>query len=156
MKSMLVAVGLAAFGVTLYQTLPPAAPASEAAVRQADETWAKAVAAKSVEQTLAMYDPDAVTAGSAMFPARGVAAFRSSWASVFAQPGFNLTWRMDAVVVLESGSIAYSSGRWSSTGPDVTGPYLAVWRKQPDGQWKVLIDAAWYDRSDESRNRQTH
>jgi ketosteroid isomerase-like protein len=39
---------------------------AEAAIQQADEDWAKAVGAKSAEQTVTFYDPEILTAGSAM------------------------------------------------------------------------------------------
>ena len=58
----------------MHQVPPGSALTPEAAVRQADEAWAKAVASKSVEQTVALYDAEAVTAGSSMTPARGLAA----------------------------------------------------------------------------------
>lgn len=79
-----------------------------------------------------------------MIPTRGLAAVRTMWVEAFAQPDFSLTWKADKVVVIESGTIAYSSGSWCMAGPNATGSYLAVWRRQADGQWKVLIDAAWY------------
>jgi len=118
-------------------------PTPEAAIRQADEAWAKAVASKSVEATCAFYDPEALTAGI-MTPARGLDGIRKMWVEGFAQKGFSLAWKAERIVITESETMAYSSGTWRMAGPDATGPYLAVWRKQPDGQWKVLIDAAWY------------
>jgi ketosteroid isomerase-like protein len=141
MKSFLGVIFLSAIAYALYQGAPPSST-QDAAVRHADEAWAKAVTSRSVDQTLAFYDPDAVTAGSAMFPARGLVEFRANWAKLFAQPDFALTWKPERVLVTESGSIAYSSGTWSN-GPNRNGPYLAVWRKQANGQWKVIIDAAW-------------
>jgi ketosteroid isomerase-like protein len=117
---------------------------AEAAVRQAEETWGRAIAAKSVEQTVAVYDPEAVTAGSAMFPARGLEEFRVNWAKQFGRPDFALSWKVEKVTVIESGTIACTTGTWRSPAPQASGPYLAVWRKQVDGQWKLLIDAAWY------------
>ena len=114
---------------------------AEAAVRKADIEWAKAVASKSVEPTVAFYAPDAVTAGSAMFPASGIAELRAAWADAFAEPGFNLKWKVEKVVVAKNGNIAYSSGTWDDGKQH--GPYLAVWQKQPDGQWKLIIDSAW-------------
>jgi hypothetical protein len=39
-------------------------------LRHADEGWAKAIASKSLEQTVAMYDEEAITSGAAMPPAR--------------------------------------------------------------------------------------
>ncbi len=64
---------------------------AEAGIKQADEAWAKAVAAKSVEQTITFYDPEILTAGSAMPPARGIAEIRAMWTKYFADPGFSLS-----------------------------------------------------------------
>ena len=117
---------------------------AEAEVRKSESAWANAIATKSLDQTIASYAPDAVTAGSAMFSAEGLAEFRNEWANIFARPGFSLSWKTERVAVTKSGTIAYTSGTWSSEGD--TGPYLAVWQKQKDGSWKVVIDAAWQER----------
>ncbi len=119
-----------------------AAADPEAALRKADEGWLTAVAAKSVERTLAFYAPGIVTAGSAMFPANGLADIRAGWTKLFAEPGFALAWKTERVAIVKGGSLAYTSGTWTS-GPNERGPFLSVWQKQPDGQWKVVIDAAW-------------
>lgn len=118
-------------------------PSPETAIRQADESWAKASLSKSVEELVTFYDPEAFTAGE-MPPARGLAAIREMWVRVLAQKGFSLTWKAERIVINESETIACSSGTWRNIGMNANGPYLAVWRKQPDGQWKVLIDACWY------------
>ncbi len=132
---------------TLGQTPATPEPNIEAAIRLADEAWMKGIASKSVEQTVAMYDAEVLTAGSAMPPARGLAAIRAMWTRLFAQPDFLLTWKTDKVVITESGTIASSSGTWRGAKPNATGPFLAVWRKQRDGKWKILIDSAWYSRT---------
>jgi ketosteroid isomerase-like protein len=130
----------------------PATPqnAAETAIRNADETWAKAVETKSVEQTIACYDSEAMTAGSAMIPAQGLTAIRSMWTNYLSRPGFSLTWKADKILATESSTVAYSTGFWNS-GTAAPNPYIAVWRKQPDGKWKVLIDAAWYSRKPEPK-----
>jgi ketosteroid isomerase-like protein len=129
---------------------PPAMPqnTAETAIRNADEAWAKAVEAKSVEQTMAIYDSEAMTAGSAMPPAQGLPAIRSMWTTYFSRPGFSLAWKADKIVTTESANVAYSMGFWNS-GTTAPNPYIAVWRKQSDGSWKLLIDAAWYSRKAE-------
>jgi ketosteroid isomerase-like protein len=114
---------------------------SQTAIREAEKAWGTAIASKSLDRTVKAYAQDAVTAGSAMFRARGIADFRAEWAKQFSQPDFSLTWKTENVVVTNSGVIAYSSGTWSQGGDH--GPYLAVWQKQPNGEWKVLIDEAW-------------
>jgi ketosteroid isomerase-like protein len=102
----------------------------------------KAIASKSVDDAVAMYDPEALTAGSAMPPARGLAAVRAMWAKFFARPDFALNWKTENVVITESGTIATTTAHWSGSS-NSGGPAIAVWRRQPDGKWKVLIDAAW-------------
>jgi ketosteroid isomerase-like protein len=114
---------------------------ADAAVRKADQDFAKAFAAKSLEQILASYAPDAVTAGSAMFHARAPADFRAHWRELLSQPNFTLAWTIEKIVVTESGLTAYSAGTWSERSSH--GPYLLVWQKQNSHEWKVLIDAAW-------------
>lgn len=140
MKTLTVVILLAALsgGPYLHDSV---SATEEAAVRKSEQTWCEAIASKSLDQTVASYAPDAVTAGSAMFSARGLAEFRAAWAKLFADPSFVFTWKTERVVITRSGSIAYSSGTWAE-GAD-HGPYLVVWQKQKNGQWKVLIDAAW-------------
>jgi ketosteroid isomerase-like protein len=136
---------LAAIGWS--QPPPKSAVDEESAVRQADEAWMRAIVSKSVDQAVELYDPEVLTAGSAMPPARGLAEVRAMWTKLFAQPGFVLTWKTENVLIADSGSIASSTGTWRGDKPDATGPFLAVWRKQRDGKWKVLIDSAWYSRT---------
>jgi ketosteroid isomerase-like protein len=131
------------FAVAFSQAPKQSAPDPESAIRNADEAWAKAIALKSVKDAVSFYDADAVTAGSAMPAARGLAGIEAMWTKLFSQPDFSLNWKADKIAVTETGSIAYSTGVWF-WGTDIKGPYLAVWRKQPDGKWKALIDAAWY------------
>jgi len=140
MKSVFLALVITA--TALSQTNTAGNP--EAAIRQADESWLSAITSKSVEATVAAYDPDALTAGSAMPAARGLGEIRTMWTELFARPGFSLIWKTDKVVVSDSGGIATATGTWSRTASSKgSGLFIAVWRKQQDGKWKVLIDAAW-------------
>ncbi|HEY1339911.1 MAG TPA: DUF4440 domain-containing protein [Bryobacteraceae bacterium] len=123
-------------------------PSPEAAVRRAEEAWATAIASRSLEQTIQSYDADGFNTGSAMPPARGLAAIRAVWDDIFNHPDFSLTWKPESITVSESGTTACSSGTWRMTGPDGSGYYLAVWRKQPDGKWKILIGGAWHTRTE--------
>ena len=67
--------------LALGQQQPPtkASPADDMAIRTADEAWAGAIGKKSIEETVSFYDPEALTAGSAMPPAKGIAAIRAMW-----------------------------------------------------------------------------
>jgi ketosteroid isomerase-like protein len=143
MKTATIVLYIAAISATFAQAPPASVNNLETAIRVTDEAWAKAIASKSVKDAISFYDADAVTAGSAMPAARGIAGIEAMWTKLFAQPDFSLNWEADKIAITESGAIAYSTGIWF-WGTDIKGPYLAVWRKQPDGRWKALIDAAWY------------
>lgn len=54
-----------------------------------------------------------------------------------------LTWKPVFTDVAASGDIGYSWGNWKFVLPDtvVYGNYITVWKKQPDGSWKMTFDA---------------
>jgi ketosteroid isomerase-like protein len=64
---------------------------------------------------------------------------------------FDAAYANDAVLLMSNlpkGDLAVETGAYEMTlvpkkGPEVTdtGKYLTVWRKQPDGSWKVIRDA---------------
>jgi ketosteroid isomerase-like protein len=131
--------------VTFSQQSHSQSPASpEEAVRRADQAWLKAITSKSVQDAVDLYDAEAITMGPAMPPAHGPAEIRAMWQKLFAQPNFRVTWKTERIVITDAGKIAAATGTWSGAGETDAGPFLAVWRKQPDGKWKVLIDSAWF------------
>lgn len=126
----------------LAQTVDAAA---EEAVRRADSAWADAAASNDVDRMLAFYDPAAVFLGTNP-TTHGLDGLRVLWERFFSMPGYKLTWTLEGVEVAASGDLAYSFGPWQETRVrngglrTGTGYYLAVWKKQPDGTWKVLVD----------------
>ena len=56
-----------------------------------------------------------------------------------------LTWEPDVAEVAASGELGYTSGPYQvrpgrGLEPTGFGHYVSVWRKQPDGTWKVFLD----------------
>lgn len=117
----------------------------EEAVRHADSAWAVAAESNDVDRMLAFYDEDATFIGTTPITA-GREQLRVLWSRFFGMPGYKLTWKLARVEVSQSGDLAYTYGPWQETvlrdgQPRVrTGNYLAVWKKQSDGTWKVLVD----------------
>ena len=69
------------------------------------------------------------------------------YAAMLDDPELDLTWSPEAAVVARSGDLGYTWGRyWNSWADEqgnpvaVEGKYLFVWRKMPDGRWKVAVD----------------
>jgi len=65
------------------------------------------------------------------------------WLDRPAQPARHLTWYPVLADVAQSGDLGYTTGPWTmlqNGQPQATGEYVTVWRKQPDGQWKFVVD----------------
>ncbi len=66
---------------------------------------------------------------------------------LFSLPGFSLSWSPNFAGVSQAGDLGYSIGTLELTVDDAegnpvtrNGKYTTVWRKQEDGQWKVVAD----------------
>jgi ketosteroid isomerase-like protein len=126
---------------------PDTRAADEAAVRAASAEWAKVAAAKDLEKTLSYYAEDA-----SMFPPNmpivtGAEARRKMWSTLFAPAELVFSNAATKVEVARSGDLAYETGTFEESFMDakggpvkVVGKYVVVWKKQPGGQWKAIID----------------
>jgi uncharacterized protein (TIGR02246 family) len=132
----------------VVETPPDTRTADEAAIRDADAQWAKAVAAKDVQKIVSFYaDGASLTAPGAPI-ANGKEEIQKAWTAMAGIPGFALTFTPTKVVVGRSGDMAYELGEYEMTVNDKNGKpqttkakYVVVWGKQPDGKWKALVDA---------------
>ncbi len=73
----------------------------ERLLRDLDDHWAKAAAAKDVEQTIAFYSDDAIVFAPNATSAATKEAIRNLWKEMFATPGFVITWQPTIVKVGE-------------------------------------------------------
>jgi ketosteroid isomerase-like protein len=63
-----------------------------------------------------------------------------AWKSLYETPDAPFSWQPEQVVVLESGTLALSTG--PVVGPDgkAGGTFTSIWRLGPSGEWKVIFD----------------
>jgi uncharacterized protein (TIGR02246 family) len=120
---------------------------AEAAIRAADAQWVAAAKAKDLEKTVSYWTDDATLISPDAAPIVGKQAIRDYVSHAFASPDFAITWTTDKIEVARSGELAYGLGVDHITyrGPKnlvVTDKNnaLAIWKKQPDGSWKVAVD----------------
>lgn len=67
--------------------------------------------------------------------------------------GVTLTWKPEIVDVAESGDLGYTTGPFELRLPSKdggepvirTGRYMTVWKRQPNGSWKFVIDGGVQD-----------
>ena len=81
----------------------------------------------------------------------GKAAIRSFVSDAFKIPGFKVHWVSKDVKFSPDGKLAYmrSDNQMTTPGPDgklmtQSGRAVTVWRRDPDGQWRCVVDT-WND-----------
>ena len=121
--------------------------AERAAVRTAlGEAW-NAVIAKDVDKFIALCADEDI-----MFPpnapiVRGKQEVREYMSQMFATPGFAMSQQPPQVEVSRAGDLAYTWDTAEFTLNDPKGnpvtqrmKHVVVWKKQPDGSWKAVLD----------------
>jgi ketosteroid isomerase-like protein len=71
---------------------------------------------------------------------RGKAAVAAEWKPFFEKPEAPFSWEPETVEVLDSGTLAISSGPVKRPDGARTGSFNSIWRREPDGQWRVVFD----------------
>ena len=119
--------------------------AAKREIRIADLELAKAVADRSLEAFVAKVDDDAVFFGRDI--SRGREAVSKAWLPFFTDGSLFLRWHPTQVEVSSSGDLGYSIGEYERIGKDAsgkpdtaTGSYVSIWRRQPTGRWKIVLD----------------
>jgi ketosteroid isomerase-like protein len=113
----------------------------------ADAALSDAVAKQDLERIASFYAEEAVSMPTAEPLIRGKAAIRDEWRHVLGIPGMQSASTTRQVDVSASGDFGYTRGEYTSRmvgqdGLPVTEPgkWLSVWKKQPDGNWRIVVD----------------
>ena len=77
-------------------------------------------------------------AGTAVL--RGRSKVIEGWAQYFNGPEAPFTWQPDQVEVLESGSLALSTGPVRNSEGEVVARFNSIWRLESPNTWKVVFD----------------
>lgn len=116
-------------------------------VLAADRAFAALAKARGARAAFTEYaDPQAILFRAGIGPVKGVEAI----ARVFEEPpAATPVWEPEAAEVAASADLAYSWGAFTWTPlpggplagkPPLTGYYVSIWKKQPDGRWKWVVD----------------
>lgn len=71
---------------------------------------------------------------------RGKAQVVAAWSRFFDGPAAPFSWDPDRVEVLESGTLALSTGLVRSPDGKVVGRFNSIWRLEAPGTWRVIFD----------------
>lgn len=110
-----------------------------AELRAAEEAFARTMADRDLQAFGTFLADEAVFFGT-NGEIRGKTAVVEAWRPFFDSPTAPFSWRPTSATVLESGGLGLTSG--PVLGPDrrQLGTFNTVWRRDPDGTWRVVFD----------------
>ena len=128
----------------LPTTAPAAAPAATndelvRQVRQTEIDFAQTLARRDPAAFATFLSPEAVFLSGARLT-RGAAQVAERWKPFFTGPQAPFSWEPETIAVLDSGTLAMSSGPVRDPAGKRIGTFNSVWRRQPDGHWKIVLD----------------
>jgi ketosteroid isomerase-like protein len=119
--------------------------AERAALLALDTEWSQTT--KNINRFLTYYAPDATVYAPGMPKVTGTQAIKDAVGAMLSTPGTSLTWTPTKADVSSSGDVGYTAGTYTATTANPagnstteTGKYVAVWKKQADGNWKNVED----------------
>ncbi|HLO60352.1 MAG TPA: nuclear transport factor 2 family protein [Bacteroidales bacterium] len=110
---------------------------------EADSLWQLACSSNDPVKMAAFYDSMGFAVNGTLI-IKGHANLENYWKGLMNQPGFLCTWHAEGADV--SGDLGSTYGKWTTRMPgnggivESHGIYLATWKKQKNGEWKVLVD----------------
>ena len=132
----------AVLGLLIASAAFPQESAPDGLARQVEETE------RAFAQTMAHRDFDAFTgflAEETVFfsdqtPLRGRQVVADTWKPYFEGPEAPFSWEPELVVVLDSGTLALSSGPVRNAAGDRVATFNSIWRLEAGGQWRIVFD----------------
>ena len=108
-------------------------------VTEAERSFAGTMGARDHAAFVAHLAPEAIFFNGEE-PIRGSVAVAAAWRPFFDGADAPFSWEPDRVEVLESGSLALSTGPVYDPAGRVTGRFNSIWRREPSGEWRVVFD----------------
>ena len=119
--------------------------AERVALMEADSAWSKSV--DDIESFSSFFAEGAYFLPTDMPLAVGHDEIRATATSILSNPDLTLTWKATKAEVSKSADLGYTIGAYLLTETDAAGnqsrtvgKYVTVWRKQADGEWRVVAD----------------
>jgi ketosteroid isomerase-like protein len=137
LTSVAVGVVLAAMATPALAQTNLAARAAE--VRQTELGFAKTMADRDHAAFASFLADETVFLGETR-TLRGKAEVADAWKRYYEGTKAPFSWEPDRVEVLDSGTLALTSGPVFDPDGRRVGTFTSVWRREPSGQWRIVFD----------------
>jgi ketosteroid isomerase-like protein len=108
--------------------------------RKAEIAFAKTMADRDYAGFTSFLASEAIFIGPKVV-FRGAKEVAAGWKRFFDGPQAPFSWEPDQVQVLDSGTLAVSSGPVRDPSGKRVGTFNSIWRREPGGSWKIVIDS---------------
>jgi ketosteroid isomerase-like protein len=118
------------------------APALAALVQQVKDTesaFAETMAQRDFEGFVSFLSDEAIFFSGAT-PLRGKQMVADTWKPYYEGQDAPFSWKPEHVEVLESGTLAFSSGPVFDPQGTRVATFNSIWRREANGQWRIVFD----------------
>jgi len=107
-------------------------------VRESERAFAATLAARDLRAFGTFVSDEALFYGRTVL--RGREAVVAGWTRFFEGAAAPFSWEPATVEVLDSGTLALSSGPVHDPAGRQIGTFNSIWRRESDGRWRVVFD----------------
>jgi ketosteroid isomerase-like protein len=130
---------LAAALLAACATQPPDRAALTQQVADTERAFARTMADRDHAAFASFLAEEAVFFGP-QGPLRGRQAVADAWKPFYEKPQAPFSWRPEQVEVLDSGTLALSSGPVHDPAGKPVGSFTSIWRLEAPGTWRIVFD----------------
>ena len=112
---------------------------SRTTVEETERAFADTMAQRDFEKFKTFISEDAVFF-SGETPQRGRQQIADAWEGFFKEPLAPFSWKPEHVEVLDSGTLAWSSGPVYNTDGKQVATFNSVWQLDASKQWRIIFD----------------
>jgi ketosteroid isomerase-like protein len=109
-------------------------------VADTERAFAATMKARDHDAFTSFLSQDAVFGGGGEPALNGKAAVAKAWKGFYVKPDAPFSWEPDHVEVVESGTLAYSSGPVYDPKGKVVARFNSIWRLESPNTWKIVFD----------------
>jgi ketosteroid isomerase-like protein len=111
----------------------------ERQVADAERAFAKTMADRNHAAFVSFLSDEAVFFDGQK-PIRGKQQVADAWKAFYAKPDAPFSWAPEKVEVLDSGTLALSTGPVRNPQGKQVAVFTSIWRLEPSGKWRIVFD----------------